>query len=68
MNIIIRSAVVTAGTHEAEPGHWDVSIGAGGTITALSEIEDEYNEMLLKARAVQNAVEEWACNLGKKTS
>lgn len=68
MNIIIRSAVVTAGTHEAEPGHWDVSIGAGGAITALSEIEDEYNEMLLKARAVQNAVEEWACNLGKKTS
>lgn len=39
-NIIIRTAVVT------EKG---ISIGAGGAIIALSEIEEEYEEMQLKA-------------------
>nr|CCA23444.1 paraaminobenzoate synthase putative [Albugo laibachii Nc14] len=39
-NIIIRTAVVT------KKG---ISIGAGGAITALSEMEEEYDEMQVKA-------------------
>jgi len=56
MNIVIRSAVLTP-ENEKE---WHVRIGAGGAITALSESEDEYEEMLLKARAVVEAVQAWA--------
>jgi len=57
MNIIIRSAVLTPTAGDEE---FHVSIGAGGAITALSESDDEYEEMLLKARAVKEAVEQWA--------
>jgi para-aminobenzoate synthetase len=57
MNIMIRSATVTPSETKDE---WKVSIGAGGAITALSDAEDEYDEMLLKARAVKQAVEKWA--------
>jgi para-aminobenzoate synthetase len=72
MNIVIRSAVVqpakpaslprTPHTFSTERKHeeWMVSIGAGGAITALSESTDEYEEMILKAKAVIEAVEEWA--------
>lgn len=74
MNIIIRTAVVTPAGENADDEEdkedsvdescdsksWNVSIGCGGAITALSESEDEYNEMLLKARAVKEAVELWA--------
>ena len=64
MNIIIRTAVVTPakGTKDLKDQNdgWNVSIGCGGAITALSDCEDEYNEMLLKARAVKEAVEYWA--------
>jgi para-aminobenzoate synthetase len=56
MNIIIRSAVVTP----TETGGQKISIGAGGAITALSDTQDEYDEMLLKARAVVQSVQEWA--------
>jgi para-aminobenzoate synthetase len=56
MNIVIRSIVVTPLTGD---DGWNVSIGAGGAITALSESDDEYEEMLLKARAVKEAVEMW---------
>jgi para-aminobenzoate synthetase len=55
MNIVIRSAVLTP-----EQDGWRVTIGAGGAITALSESDDEYEEMLLKARAVVEAVQMWA--------
>jgi para-aminobenzoate synthetase len=55
MNIVIRSAVLTP-----ENNDWHVRIGAGGAITALSESEDEYEEMLLKARAVVEAVQAWS--------
>ena len=56
MNIVIRSAVLIP----KNDNEWHVSIGAGGAITALSESEDEYEEMLLKARAVVEAVQAWA--------
>lgn len=58
MNIIIRSAVVTP----SDDGGRKIAIGAGGAITALSETQDEYDEMLLKARAVVQAVQEWAAS------
>ena len=76
MNIIIRSAVVVTdstdndddnmkdkknGERESMPyQRHKVSIGAGGAITALSETENEYDEMLLKARAIVETVQEWA--------
>lgn len=64
MNIIIRTAVVTPAKGDEilkeQNCEWNVSIGCGGAITALSDSEDEYNEMLLKARAVKEAVEYWA--------
>jgi para-aminobenzoate synthetase len=57
LNIVIRTAIVTP---DDISDAWKVSIGAGGAITALSECEDEYDEMMLKARAIKEAVEEWA--------
>ena len=59
MNIVIRSAVLTPQNDD----YWHVRIGAGGAITALSESEDEYEEMLLKARAVVEAVQVWSSNI-----
>jgi len=62
MNIIIRTAVLTPTEHGDE---WNVRVGAGGAITALSESSDEYEEMMLKASAVLGAVKEWALVSGK---
>ena len=64
LNIIIRTAVVTPGNDETiEDGNtdtvWDVAIGAGGAITAMSESDDEFDEMILKSRAVKDAVQQW---------
>jgi para-aminobenzoate synthetase len=43
LNIVIRTAVV----------HGDkITVGAGGAVVALSDVDAEYNEMRLKARAV----------------
>ena len=57
---LIRTAILThsEGSHSAE--QWKASIGCGGAITALSNSNDEYEEMLLKSRAVRAAISEWA--------
>eukprot|EP00611_Tribonema_gayanum_P025128 TRINITY_DN566_c0_g1_i3.p2 TRINITY_DN566_c0_g1~~TRINITY_DN566_c0_g1_i3.p2 ORF type:complete len:446 (-),score=168.74 TRINITY_DN566_c0_g1_i3:1088-2425(-) len=47
LNVVIRTGVVTPD---------GVSVGAGGAVIALSDVEDEYQEMLLKARAVLQAL------------
>jgi len=47
LNIVIRTAVCAPGI---------VTVGAGGAIVALSDREKEYEEMMLKARAVAGAV------------
>jgi para-aminobenzoate synthetase len=67
MHIIIRSAILTreegigsastTSSAASAAGGLKVSIGDGGAITALS---DEYEEMLLKASAIVQAVHEWA--------
>lgn len=61
MNIIIRTAVLTPSEAKDDASEaWKVSIGCGGAITALSDSNDEYDEMLLKSRAVREAISEWA--------
>lgn len=55
LNIIIRSAVVAS-----RGGEQVIRVGAGGAITALSEGQDEYEEMLLKSRAVVESIQSWA--------
>ncbi|WOL19764.1 putative aminodeoxychorismate synthase, chloroplastic isoform X2 [Canna indica] len=49
LNVVIRTVVIHKG---------EASVGAGGAITALSKPEDEYAEMMLKAKAPTRIVEE----------
>jgi len=53
LNIVIRTAIVTGKDDESKV----VSIGCGGAITALSESDDELDEMMLKAKAIVDATE-----------
>ena len=57
MNIVIRTAVLSPHGEKIK-----ISIGAGGAITALSDCDDEYEEMLLKASAVKQAIIDWQNN------
>lgn len=56
---MIRTAILTPSSSVVDD-EWHVSIGAGGAVTALSDNEDEYEEMLLKASAVVKAVQTWS--------
>jgi para-aminobenzoate synthetase component 1 len=49
LNVIIRSAVYNRSTHE-------VMCGVGGAITIASDYEQEYEESLLKARALRETI------------
>lgn len=61
MNIIIRSAILTPiPTADNSTESWKASIGCGGAITALSNSNDEYDEMLLKSRIVRQSISQWA--------
>merc|ERR1712087_163864 len=65
MNIVIRSAILTPsmrksdGDGETASESWKASIGCGGAITALSNSDDEYEEMLLKSRVVRRTISDW---------
>jgi para-aminobenzoate synthetase len=50
LNVVIRTAVLSAR---------GVSLGAGGAIVTQSQPEDEWDEVLLKARPVMRAVDRW---------
>ena len=52
-NIVIRTAIVSGENKENER---DISIGAGGAIVALSDPEQEYEEMILKSKAVTSSL------------
>ena len=64
MNIVIRSAILTpsddAERNEDGTETWKASVGCGGAITALSDSNDEYEEMLLKSRIVRRTISDWA--------
>ncbi|GAA4920504.1 anthranilate synthase component I family protein [Nesterenkonia rhizosphaerae] len=52
LSVLIRAAVLTAG----EPGRWDFHLGLGGAITADSEPQAEWEEILTKSRGVLGAL------------
>jgi para-aminobenzoate synthetase len=64
MNIIIRTAVLSHDNNKNDDddgtGNWKVRIGAGGAITALSDRQSEFDELMLKADVVVRSVQEWA--------
>ena len=66
MNIVIRPAVLTplpsTNVNEEESENtekWKASIGCGGAITALSDSDEKYEQMLLKSRVVRRTISDW---------
>ena len=69
MNIVIRSAILTPmDKTNDDMEEWKVSVGCGGAITALSDSDDEYDEMLLKSRIVRSAISDWVAQATEKRS
>ncbi len=69
MNIIIRTAVLTPGDNNIEGvDTWNASVGCGGAITALSNSDNEYNEMLIKSEVVRRSILEWVAKVTAETS
>jgi len=58
MNIVIRTAVISPSScvSGSRTNGLKIHVGAGGAITALSDKDDEYEEMILKTRAVVSAI------------
>ena len=58
MNIVIRTAVISPSSRDSgsRTNGLKIHVGAGGAITALSDKDDEYEEMILKTRAVVGAI------------
>ena len=68
MNIIIRTAVLTPGDNNIEGmDTWKASVGSGGAITALSNSDNEYNEMLIKSEVVRRSILEWVAKVTAET-
>ena len=70
MNILIRSAVFTPGyKNDGQENdninniddlyQWDISVGAGGAITILSDADDEWDEIILKSKAIKESIQQW---------
>ena len=51
LNIVIRTMVIASGA---------ISIGMGGGVVALSDPGEEFDEALLKGKALMDAVEEYS--------
>ena len=71
MNILIRSAIFTPSNRQNgqkndhtkklnDLDQWDISVGAGGAITILSDADDEWNEIILKSKAIKESIQQWA--------
>jgi para-aminobenzoate synthetase len=60
LNVVIRTAVLKPGAPGSKPGGGELFIGAGGAITTLSDSDAEWEEAMLKSRAIVRAVE--ACD------
>jgi anthranilate/para-aminobenzoate synthase component I len=51
----LNSSVIISPTRTAIVSDREISLGAGGAIVALSDPEEEYDEMLLKANSIMTA-------------
>lgn len=54
-NVIIRTASFCSTPKE---GSQKISIGAGGAIVSISDVEGEFEEMILKSESVMNSLKQ----------